>query len=501
MDEFHRIPIIIRYDMSDDDESGDIGNGGKRVGLLGGLLSMAERVANKSGVDLKGEIIEKGIRKGKEVENGYVMDYEGCDPFDLVERLKEQGCKYYEKKHYDLALKEYLKAKSVLEIEMKMLNSEKCVLGSFNVEKQVDYLLSMFVLESNCIACYIGKKDYNRSIVESKRVLSDMSLKEQYFNKMNIKLSTLWRNIENKILYRRSMSLFSLYGNDRHRRNENIESFELVSRVYYYYNKELMVEPPKEILILYLNLKDIVESYNSEEKTTYDNHEETYKELPEDEKQSDYLRLYIEAYYNGNYQEIGCNNTDFKITKLPVEIISKLPYNTNVDFIRIWQNISHNDQWIDYYIIYRKTGTEYGSEIDDHTKMNVKGCVFEKVDKLFEKTELDPVILEKIIERISAILEKVVEIPIETDLEKQKDNKIIVRQAMFLDNILGLVKKLTKIHKFDFTLMMMPKGSDFNILGKLAICSKRLPSGVEKTNLESDIKSFVDSLMNINVVF
>ncbi|KAH8739138.1 hypothetical protein FG386_001005 [Cryptosporidium ryanae] len=504
MEEFHRIPIVIRDDLSDEDDgSGNVRDASRRVGLIGGVLRMAERIINDSGVSVRENVIDEESGVVKEDSSSCFADNDECDPFDLVERLKEEGSRHYLGRNYDLALREYLKAKSILEIEIKVFNDKATTLGDFNGERQADFLLSMFVLESNCIACYIGKKDYNKSIVESKRVLTCMSLKREGLNKMGVKLPTLWRNVENKVRYRYSLAIFSLYGDDIGRRNEQAESFELLSCVYDYYYKELMVEPPKELLTLYLNLKKIVESCNIENKSVCDSKKS--EELSENELKNDYLRLYIETYYKTGTEEVGYKTSDLRTQTFPTGIVNKLPYNTNMDFIRIWQNISHRDQWIDYFIIYSELESKPQPNTGGGLERNRNGYVFEGIDKLFEKTELEPVILEKILERISAILDKAIEISTESDSSGESSRSVNTainnRKVVFIDNILGLIRKLTKTYKFDFSLMMTSKSGDFRILEKLVVCSEKLMVGEKKTELENDVNSLVNSLRSKGVVF
>ncbi|KAK9172132.1 putative Monad-binding region of RPAP3 family protein [Cryptosporidium meleagridis] len=404
MEEFHRIPIVI---VEDEDELEGIVNEGKSK------LELQEEDENK-----KSRI----------------------DPKDLVNRMKEKGGQCYKEKKIDEALGFYLKALGVLEFERTLKE---------NVQ-DFELLMGEIVLRSNCIACYVEKKDFEKSISESRKLLKYINEEREGYLRKNGELPTLWVNIENKTRYRLSLSLYNLFGcegvsSDENSKSYISESFEIIQTVLDYYQHWLKVSPPHEISVLYSKVKRAVESQNYEKKevnSSLENLDSIDKVQSQTEKQdeeevstkqnnSNYLTSYITCFLEDYFIESGSYQ---KSIKSPIQIVDKMNCNNSIEFLRIWQNIYQNDQFIDYYLFFSD--------------------IFTNLDKIYNKTEMEVNILEKILERISVILDEF----LKNAFQSKPKEKLV-------SHIFKIIRSLDNTKRFDFVALML--NESFQILNKM----------------------------------
>lgn len=425
MEEFHRIPIVI---VEDEDELEQIADG------MGG-----------------GELDE---------EESHI------DPKELVERMKEKGGKCYREKKFDDAIGFYLRGLEILELEQSLREKK----GEFEL------VLEEVVLRSNCIACHVEKKNFDLAISESRRLIAYTREEEaSYLREKGGDLPTLWVSIKNKTLYRLSLSLY-----EKGPEAPVKESFDAIRTVLEYYQEGLKVPPPREVATLYSKVKKALDAQN----TALDEHlrkeqrrDRDGTSVPEPGDKEDkcaareksdrgtalrrdeahYLRSYLRCIMEESLEPGSCS----KSIPSPIPIVDRMDCNNPVEFLRIWQNISQNDQFLDYYLLFSQ--------------------LFMKVDKLFSKTEMDVNTLEKIFERISSILDELIGIYPSTP-----------KQSLVC-HMFKIIQKLEKTSRFDFLVLMLP-GSP-RILDKMA----RLNEGSISENLLQEIKHFRDTQISKGV--
>ncbi|KAL5368180.1 hypothetical protein CPHLJ_6g3040 [Cryptosporidium parvum] len=426
MEEFHRIPIVI---VEDEDELERIVNEGK----------------NK--LEVQDEDEDKKSR---------------IDPKDLANRMKEKGGQCYKEKKFDEALGFYLKALGILELEQSLKENGE----------DFELLMGEIVLRSNCIACYVEKKDFERAVSESRKLLKYINEEGDFYLKKNGELPTLWVNIENKTRYRLSVSLYNLFGcgdvfSDEISKSSINESFEMIQTVLDYYQHWLKVSPPHEINVLYSKVKRAIESQNYETKEVNSSLEnldfrekevqsqtekQDEEEISTKQNESHYLTSYITCFLEEYFEESGSCP---KSIKSPIQIVDKMNCNNSIEFLRIWQNIYQNNQFIDYYLFFSH--------------------IFTNLDKIYNKTEIEVNILEKILERISVVLDEL----LKNSFQSKPKEKLI-------SHIFKIIQNLEKTKRFDFVVLML--NENFQILNKMVQFEKYLSN-----NLLQEIKHFQEN--------
>ncbi|KAH8584368.1 uncharacterized protein ELE39_002462 [Cryptosporidium sp. chipmunk genotype I] len=401
MEEFHRIPIVI---VEDEDE--------------------LERIFREDGSKLEISEEEKNSR---------------IDPKELAKKMKEKGGQCYKERKFDEAIGFYLKALGILELEQSLRENSE----------EFELFLGEIVLRSNCIACYVEKKDFGRAVSESRKLLAYISEERDRYLRENGELPTLWVNIENKTRYRLSLSLYNLLECGDFLREESSkspisESFEMIQAVLEYYQNWLKVPPPHEVTVLYSKVKRALDtqSYETNKVDSIENPEfRDKKSQSQTGKQEErgvslnqsepcYLKSYITCFLKEDLEP----GSYPKSIQSPIQIINRMSCNHPMEFLRIWQNIYQNDHFIDYYLLF--------------------GQIFTNLDKLYSKTEMEGNILEKILERISAILDELL-------------NSVFppkIKEKLVL-HIFKIIQKVGKTKRFDFVALMLSR--NFQILNKM----------------------------------
>ncbi|OII73200.1 uncharacterized protein cubi_02432 [Cryptosporidium ubiquitum] len=400
MEEFHRIPIVI---VEDEDE------------------------------------LERFVKGGNQLEEEEREEKSRMDPKDLSNRMKEKGGCCYKEGKFDEALGFYLKALEILDLEQSLSENGR----------NFELIMGEVVLRSNCIACYVGKKDFNLAISESRKLLDYIKEEGDHHLREKEDLPTLWVNIENKTRYRLSLSLYnSLYCGNKdilHEENSKAsirESFEMIKLVSEYYQESLKVSPPQEISSLYSMVEKTFKAQSfktSEEepgkKSSLRDRENQYHITEQGGKtilkqsEPNYLRSYLICFLEEDLE----SGSYSKSIPSPIPIVNKMSCNNFMEFLKIWQNIYQSNNFLDYYLLF--------------------GQIFTKLDKFYNKTEIEGDILERVLERISNILDELKGI----SPSKTKDKLV--------SHIFRIVQNLERTPRFDFVALMLTK--NFQILDKM----------------------------------
>lgn len=393
-------------------------------------------------------------------------DESHIDPRELAERMKEKGGECYRERRFDDAIGFYLRGLEILELEQ----------GLREKKGGVELVLGELVLRSNCIACYVEKKDFDLAISESRRLIAYAGEEEASYLREKGDLPVLWVNIKNKTLYRLSLSIYSLLGEKTSLCEKELEalvkeSFGAIRTVLEYYQEELKVPPPQEVAALYSKVKRALEAQDTRSGGSLGKEQSQGRDCTLDPEPSDmqykygggaapkqsethYLRSYLRCLMEQEERDLEPGSHQRSIPS-PIPVVDKMSCRNSAEFLRIWQNISREDRFLDYYLLFSQ--------------------LFTKVDKLFSKTEMEVNTLERILERISSILDEL------TGTYPSTPKENLVRH-MFI-----ILQNLGKTSRFDFVVLMLP--GNFRILDKMTQLHKASISA----SLLQEIKHFRDT--------
>ncbi|KAF7456676.1 putative Monad-binding region of RPAP3 family protein [Cryptosporidium felis] len=371
------------------------------------------------------------------------LDGSSINPKDLVKKLKEFGNRNFREGRFDDAIEHYSRAIGILSLEWG--------LG----EEGSDFWVGLegVILRSNRIACYVEKGDFNSGISESRALLEELNREKETHLRRDNELPTLWTNLENKARYRLSLSLFSSLEKEQSQENKYKilrEAFDAVEKVVEYYQHELDIPAPREISALHSKLKKAVEAKDRNKNKPP---EESTPECPTPQSESTFDK---DHYLKEYLMQFGSLLEPSKPIESPVPIVERLSCRNRIEFIKIWQNISGHDEFLDFYLLF--------------------GQVFTNLDVLYSKSELESDILERILGRFSAMFDKLGQIN-----SSKLDEK-------FAEHVLGLIKKCSTTKRFDFVARMT--SSNFQILDKISRLGEKINGDLKQEIYE--LKQFLE---------
>ncbi|KAL7067421.1 hypothetical protein ACR3K2_21960 [Cryptosporidium serpentis] len=421
MEEFYRIPIV----LIDEDI-----------------------YENEINFILNGKIREKHI---KQIINDSDNIFQGLSHIQIIKDMKKRGIEEFYNKSYKSALYWFSKALDALNI----YNITKKFTSNIDDNNHILLKISLY---SNIIACNLELENYEIVINDCRYLLNTLS---NIIDSDNILI------LINKTKYRLSLSLWKLEQNkniDIINKNKIEEAFQLIKGVYNYFTQTLKVTPSTEVNKLYstllsyitLNYKEIlplenIKNIEKKSKNIKQDYINQIKSLKNDMKNSHIIK-YIDTLNNGGKE------------MAPTIFLNKIELRSIIDFLKIWNYIENNIEYLDYFILYIIN--------------------FDILLHLFKKSQIDVKIMDRILNRIFCFLD-IINICIKSDnLYPENIYELII------NHLLEILKGLIFSMDAELIIYMIPCYGICKILDCILI---------KNLNINTSIREFIGLIKERNI--
>ncbi|EEA07967.1 uncharacterized protein CMU_031080 [Cryptosporidium muris RN66] len=408
MEEFHRIPIILVDENIYENEIDFI---------------------------LNGKIKEKHNKQI--ISNSSDNISQGLSHIQIIRDMKKRGIEEFYNQSYKSALYWFSKALDALNID----NITKNITNNIDGNNNIFLKMSLY---SNIIACNLELENYEIVINDCRYLLNILS---NIIDNDNILI------LINKTKYRLSLSLWKLEQNKNINiidKNKIEEAFQLIKGVYNYFTQTLKVNPSTEVDKLYSTLLSYI-TLNYKQILSLENIEKESKDIKQDcideikilknDIRNSHIIKYIDTFNNG------------KII-VPTIFLNKIELRSIIDFLKIWNYIENNIEYLDYFILYI---------------INLDILL-----RLFKRSQIDVKIMDKILNRIFCFLD-IINICIKSDnLYPENIYELII------NHLLGILKGLIFSMDAELVIYMVPCYGIYKILDCILIRNLNINTSIKE---------------------